>query len=73
MRALEFLIGHVIVKLHYDQIYQMKTTNYSKIIIILHKVSYPIVKYSSALYARPISSVSFNAIKPDLVFLYTAA
>ena len=26
MRALEFIAGHVIFKLHYDQIYQMKTT-----------------------------------------------
>ena len=27
MRALEFITGHVTFKLHYDQIYQMKTTN----------------------------------------------
>ena len=27
MRALEFIKGHVIFKLSYDQIYQMKTTN----------------------------------------------
>ena len=27
MRALEFITGHVIFKLRYDQIYQMKTTN----------------------------------------------
>ena len=26
MRALEFITGHVIFKLRYDQIYQMKTT-----------------------------------------------
>ena len=26
MRALEFIRGHVIFKLRYDQIYQMKTT-----------------------------------------------
>ena len=26
MRALEFLTGHVIFKLRYDQIYQLKTT-----------------------------------------------
>ena len=26
MRALEFLTGHVIFKLHYNQIYQLKTT-----------------------------------------------
>ena len=26
MRALEFLTGHVIFKLRYNQIYQMKTT-----------------------------------------------
>ena len=27
MRALEFLTGYVTFKLHYDQIYQLKTTN----------------------------------------------
>ena len=27
MRALEFITGHVIFKLHYNQIYQMKTTD----------------------------------------------
>ena len=26
MRVLEFVTGHVIFKLHYDQIYQVKTT-----------------------------------------------
>ena len=30
MRALEFITGHVIFKLPYYQIYQMKTTMYSK-------------------------------------------
>ena len=27
MEALQFLTGHVILKLRYNQIYQMKTTN----------------------------------------------
>ena len=27
MRALKFITGHVIVKLHYNQIYQLKTTH----------------------------------------------
>ena len=33
MRALEFIIGHVIFKLRYNQIYQLKTTNILKTIL----------------------------------------
>ena len=38
MGALEFITGHVIFKLRYNQIYQMKTPNiYNRRYIDLHK------------------------------------
>ena len=44
MRAVEFIIGHVIFKLRYDQIYQLKTT--LSAVRNFKKVSNPIVHCS---------------------------
>ena len=43
MRALEFITGHVIFKLRYDQIYEMKTTH----IFLWIQVEREIVRWSS--------------------------
>ena len=39
MRALEFIKDHLIFKLHYDQIYQMKTTKMSFIKKMFDQIS----------------------------------
>ena len=40
MRALEFITGHVIFKLRYNQIYQLKTTNVDINSIIANDMSF---------------------------------
>ena len=46
MRALQFITDHVIFKLHYNQIYQMKTTKDSLCLREVHlKKRKPILNY----------------------------
>ena len=59
MRALEFITGHVIFKLHYNQIYQLKTT---LVIIFSKEFSFSIWFCCSALWCVPFSTKKIKLI-----------
>ena len=62
MRALEFITGRVTFKLHYDQIYQMKTTLESSD-LKLHQGFSNILSKSSLTFSSPRLFVVFFNIK----------